>query len=69
MRFAHGEFVTILRPLDSGESTIFWLLTDALRHDRGMITCNGRLLIKAREVLRLCHRKIPSSHDCVFWAI
>jgi len=44
MHLAQGEFVSILAPSGAGKSTIFRLLTGALRHDRGTITCDGRPL-------------------------
>ena len=44
MYLAQGEFVSILAPSGAGKSTIFRLLTGALRHDCGTITCNDRPL-------------------------
>ena len=41
---AQGEFVSILAPSGAGKSTIFRLLTGALCHDCGTITCNDRPL-------------------------
>lgn len=41
MHVAMGEFVSILGPSGAGKSTIFRLLTGALTHDHGTITCNG----------------------------
>lgn len=41
MHLAQGEFVSILAPSGAGKSTIFRLLTGALRHDCGTITCDG----------------------------
>lgn len=44
MYLAQGEFVSILAPSGAGKSTIFRLLTGALNHDRGTITCNDQPL-------------------------
>ncbi|QXT38944.1 ABC transporter ATP-binding protein [Gymnodinialimonas ceratoperidinii] len=42
LHVAEGEFVSILGPSGAGKSTIFRLLTGALCHDSGTITCKGR---------------------------
>ena len=44
MYLAKGEFVSILAPSGAGKSTIFRLLTGALRCDRGTITCDDHPL-------------------------
>tara|TARA_R110002072_G_scaffold273666_1_gene434544 strand:+ start:1236 stop:1991 length:756 start_codon:yes stop_codon:yes gene_type:complete len=49
MRVSEGEFVSILGPSGAGKSTIFRLLTGALEHDRGTITCNGRPLDQSAQ--------------------
>ncbi|WP_298974143.1 ABC transporter ATP-binding protein [uncultured Roseobacter sp.] len=49
MRVAEGEFISILGPSGAGKSTIFRLLTGALQHDRGAITCNGRPLAQNQQ--------------------
>lgn len=40
LHVAQGEFVSILGPSGAGKSTIFRLLTGALSHDHGRITCD-----------------------------
>lgn len=44
LQVSRGEFVSILGPSGAGKSTIFKLLTGALSHDAGQITCAGRPL-------------------------
>lgn len=41
LHVAQGEFVSVLGPSGAGKSTIFRLLTGALPHHTGTITCNG----------------------------
>jgi ABC-type nitrate/sulfonate/bicarbonate transport system ATPase subunit len=41
LQVAQGEFVSILGPSGAGKSTIFRLLTGALVHQLGRITCDG----------------------------
>lgn len=44
-----GEFVSILGPSGAGKSTIFRLLTGAVQHDSGTITCNGQPLAARQQ--------------------
>ncbi len=44
LQVAEGEFVSILGPSGSGKSTLFRLLTGALGHDEGAITCGGQTI-------------------------
>lgn len=49
LHVAQGEFVSLLGPSGAGKSTIFRLLTGALAHDRGRITCNGVALNQSQH--------------------
>ncbi|WP_439154745.1 ABC transporter ATP-binding protein [Yoonia sp.] len=49
MHVAKGEFVSILGPSGAGKSTIFRLLTGAVQHGCGTITCNGLPLSATRQ--------------------
>ena len=49
LRIEGGEFLAVLGPNGAGKSTLLKILSGELEPDRGLVTCNGRLIREWRS--------------------